>query len=84
MPCGKNNLDSFLQKQLDSRAYQKRRVQEYYSAVPQRVWDEMHPALTEDRDIVKAVMILKSRQDMSVNEAKAVVDLRCETLKSAK
>ena len=80
MPCGKNDLDVFLDKQLAARAHQKKRIENLYESVPQDVWDELHPVLTEERQVIKATKSLKESQGLSLSEARAVIGIRCEKL----
>lgn len=80
MPCGRDDLDVFLKKQLAARAEQKRRVDELYDSVPQSFWAELEPVLTEDHDVAKATKRLEEIRGFSLSEAKAVIGMRCERL----
>lgn len=83
MPCGKNDLDTFLDKQLQARAHQKTRSHEIYSSVPQGMWDRLSSILSVEKDPRKAVNILRDEENLSVSEAEAVIEMRCDTLSAA-
>ncbi len=80
MPCGRDDLEVFLKKQLAARAEQKRRVDELYDSVPQSFWAELEPVLMEDHDAAKAIKRLEEIRGFSLSEAKAVIGMRCERL----
>ena len=80
MPCGRDDLDVFLKKQLAARAEQKRRVDELYDSVPQSFWEQLEPVLMEDHDVAKATKRLEEIRGFSLSEAKAVIGMRCEKL----
>ncbi len=80
VPCGRDDLKPYMEKQVASRKYQKKRVETLYDTVPMSVWDDLAPVLTQERDTDKAARQLEKIQGISLTEAKALIGKRCDVL----
>lgn len=80
VPCGRDDLRKYMEKQVASRKYQKQRVDKLYDTVPAQIWEGLNPILKEDRDTAKAALQLEKVQGISHTEAKALIGKRCEIL----
>lgn len=80
VPCGRDDLRTYMEKQVASRKYQKKRVKTLYETVPDQIWDDLNPILKQDRDTAKAALQLEKVQGISHTEAKALIGKRCEIL----
>jgi len=84
MPCGKDNLEPYLAKQMLAIAAKKKRIDDLYSSVKQEQWNLIDPILTKDRNEIAATNKLKENTGMSLSEAKTMVDIRCDKLAEEK
>ncbi len=80
LPCGKDNLEPYLAKQMQAIAAKEKRKDELYESVKQEQWDIIDPILTKDRSVVTATRMLKEKTGISLSEAKTIIDLRCDKL----
>lgn len=80
MPCGKPDLDAYLDKQLAARAAQKKRVYALNGALSLNVWQVLKQVLTQDHDKEKAAGIIREHKKMSSSEARLVIDAWCKDL----
>ncbi len=84
LPCGKDNLEPFLAKQLQAIEAKKKHTDDLYKSISQEQWDLIDPILTKDRDEIEAINKLKENAKISLSEAKTLVDIRCDKLASEK
>jgi len=84
LPCGKDNLEPYLAKQMLAIAAKEKRIDDLYSSVKQEQWNLIDPILTKDRNKIAAINKLKENTEMSLSEAKTVVDIRCDKLAKEK
>ena len=80
VPCGRDDLRIYMEKQVASRKYQKQRVETLYDTVPAQIWNDLNPILKEERDTAKAALQLEKVQGISHTEAKALIGKRCDIL----
>lgn len=78
LPCGKNDLDSFIGKQLEAQVIQKQRTNEAYDKISPQTWELLHPVLTEDKDKKTAIRILNEKENISRSKAISILDKYCD------
>lgn len=72
LPCGKNDLDGYLGKQLAAKALQEERTEAAYDLVESDVWT----VLAEDK--IAGITLLRERYGFSRNKANAVAARYCD------
>lgn len=78
LPCGKNDLDSFLGKQLEANRTQDRHINDLYDKISPQTWELLTPLLTEDKDKKTALEILNEKENISRSKAISIIDKFCD------
>ncbi len=80
LPCGKNDLESFLAKQLAAKQEQETRVVSLYNALDKTIWNDIDPLLTKDHNLEKAAITLQQKEKLSRTMAGILIEKRCDNL----
>ncbi len=78
LPCGKNDLDQFLGKQLNAKAIQAQRTNDMYDKIKPETWNILRPILTKQKNKTAAIKYLQENENLSRSKATTIVQKFCE------
>lgn len=76
LPCGKNDLDEYLGKQLTARSIQQQRINESFENIASKTWEDLAPILTTNK--TEAIKQLQATENLSRSKAIMLIQKYCE------